>query len=171
MITMTMPPQTYESIVLDFGYYDNNMSIESSFIGNTTNTTKINDSNFIIDILNKILQKKEEYKTSSMNNNSIGENMKKTYYYTKQKIEIFDSVYEFKCDFIYTIKYEDNVYIAENNLFNIFGYGETIAEAENQLYESIDDLWAVYVEENDENLNDGALELKKQIMDNIRKIK
>lgn len=171
MITMTMPPQTYESIVLDLDYYNKNMSIENSFIENTTNTTKLNDSNFIIDILNKILQKKEEYKTGSMNNNSIGENMKKTYYYTKQKIEISDSVYEFKCDFIYTIKLEDNVYIAENDLFNIFGYGETMAEAEKQLYESVDDLWDVYVEENDENLDEGALELKKKIMSKIRKIK
>lgn len=171
MVTMTMPPQTYESVVLDYSYYDSNMSIENSFIGNITNTTKINDNNFIIDILNKLLQKKEEYETSSMNNNAIGENMKKTYYYNKHRIEIFDNVYEFKCDLIYTVKYEDDVYIAENNLFNIFGYGETIAEAENQLYESINDLWDIYVEENDENLNDGALELKKQIMSNIRKIK
>ena len=171
MITMTMPPQTYESIVLDSSYYDNNMSIESLFIGNITNTTKINDSKVIIDILNKMLQKKEEYKTSSMNNNAIGENMKKTYYYTKHKIEIFDSVYEFKYDFIYTIKFEEDVYIAESNLFNMFGYGDTIAEAENQLYELIDNLWIVYVEENDENLDSGALELKKEIIDNIRKIK
>ena len=88
-----------------------------------------------------------------------------------QKIEISDSVYEFKCDFIYTIKLEDNVYIAENDLFNIFGYGETMAEAEKQLYKSIDDLWVIYVEENDENLDKGALELKKEIMNKIRRIK
>ncbi|MFR3156033.1 MAG: hypothetical protein ACLTON_03665 [Christensenellales bacterium] len=171
MVTMTMPPQTNESIVLDFNYYNKNMSIENSFIDNTTNTTKINDSNIIIDILNKILQNKDEYKTSSMNNNSIGENMKKTYYYTKQRIEILDSIYEFKCDFIYTIKLDGNVYIAENDLFNIFGYGETMAEAENQLYESVDDLWNVYVEESDENLDDGAINLKKEIVNKIRKIK
>ena len=46
-----------------------------------------------------------------------------------------------------------------------------MAEAEKQLYKSIDDLWVIYVEENDENLDKGALELKKEIMNKIRRIK
>ena len=46
-----------------------------------------------------------------------------------------------------------------------------MAEAENQLYESVDDLWNVYVEESDENLDDGAINLKKEIVNKIRKIK
>ncbi len=169
MVTMTIPPNIQENIVLDYSYCGDNKSIEYPFIENTTNTTNLDNSKITIDILN-ILGKKYTYDIGSMNTNSIGEDMQKIYYYTKERIEFIEKIYEFNSKFIYSIKKEDDVYVAENEFFGIFGYGDTIAEAEKELYQSVDDLWAVYVEEKDENLDEGALVLKKKIIDNIRKI-
>ena len=172
MTTMTMPPITYSNVAIDASYNDDKFSIKSPLIENTTNiTTKIRDTYlYIISEMEKELANSKVYPTSSMNNNTIGENMNDIYYYSKRQIEVNNNKYLFENEFIYLIKFEDDMYIAENSLFNIFGYGNTITEAENDLYENIDDLWDVYVEADDNNLDDGALLLKKNLMENIRKI-
>ncbi len=92
------------------------------------------------------------------------------YYKTKNEIEILGHLYKFESNFIYSITKEDEGIIAENEYFNIFGYGDTAEEAEQELYEYINDLWECYVEEDDENLDESAISLKEKLLKNIRKI-
>lgn len=92
------------------------------------------------------------------------------YYKNKNEIKILDHLYKFEYNFIYSITKEDDCIIAENEYFNIFGYGDTIEEAENELFEYINYLWESYVEDSDENLDQSAIELKEKLISNIRKI-
>ena len=92
------------------------------------------------------------------------------YYKNKNEIKILDHLYKFESNFIYSITKEDDCIIAENEYFNIFGYGDTIEKAENELFEYINDLWESYVEDSDENLDKSAIELKEKLISNIRKI-
>ena len=113
------------------------------------------------------------YKSIMLNNTNInmlsGVIMSK-YYKAKSEIEILEHLYKFKSNFIYSITKEEEGFIAENEYFNIFGYGDTAEEAEKELYEYINDLWECYVEENDENLDESAIKLKENLLENIRKI-
>ena len=113
------------------------------------------------------------YKSIMLNNTNInmlsGVIMSK-YYKAKSEIEILEHLYKFKSNFIYSITKEEEGFIAENEYFNIFGYGDTAEEAEKELYEYINDLWECYVEEDDENLDESAIKLKENLLENIRKI-
>lgn len=92
------------------------------------------------------------------------------YYKSISEVKISDYLYKFEFNFIYSITKEEECIIAENEFFNIFGYGQTIEEAENELFEYINVLWEAYVEENDENLDQSAIVLKKKILKSIRKL-
>lgn len=109
------------------------------------------------------------YDTNLNINVLSGVNMSK-YYKVKSEIRILDHLYVFKSNFIYSITKEDEGFIAENEYFNIFGYGETAEEAEKELYEYINDLWECYAEEDDENLDESAIILKGKLLESIRKI-
>lgn len=175
--TMTMSPKLCNKIIWDSEFDEDNMSIEKVFIENTTEVQSKLLRNKL-NILIEFFREKYEYKWSNMNNMSIDEDvnnmsinddMNKAYY-TKKRIEINDNIYEFETFFMYLIRYEDNMFIAENEYFEILGYGNTISEAEKELYENIEDLWTIYAMESDENLDNGAIELKNKLLKSIRKM-
>lgn len=139
----------------------------------TSDTTNIIDKyeETIMDLLYKILRNKETYKHSSINTEYIGENMQK-YYYTKRSVSYNNITFEFQIDFIYEI-YKDlseNLFIAQNEFFNICGYGDTINEAEQDLYNTLYELWKIYAEESDDKLDKKAKEIKQKLLTNIRKL-
>lgn len=129
------------------------------------------DSNLINLIDSWLLNKKQLYINTASTSDFPGETMFKPYYIKKQQIDINSNSYEFVSEFIYLIKLEDGMYIAENEFFEIFGYGETVEQAEEELFLCIDDLWNVYVEELDQNLDKSALLLKNKLLENVRKMK
>ena len=92
------------------------------------------------------------------------------YYKNKNEIKVLDHLYKFEYNFIYSITKEEDCIVAENEYFNIFGYGDTVEEAENDLFEYINNLWESYVDEDDENLDESAIALKEKLLSNIRKI-
>lgn len=92
------------------------------------------------------------------------------YYINKKEIKIFNHLYKFTSDFMYSIIRDEDGFIAENEYFNIFGYGDTVEEAEKGLYEYVNDLWECYAEEDDKNLDESAIKLKEKLLENIRKI-
>lgn len=112
---------------------------------------------------------KDEIDNCTDTNILSGVDMSK-YYKKITEIEILGHLYEFESNFIYSITEEDGSIIAENEYFNVFGYGDTIDEAEKELYEYINYLWEFYAEEDDENLDDSAIALKHKLIENIRKI-
>ena len=99
----------------------------------------------------------------------LGDFMSK-YYINKNEIKIFNHLYKFTSDFMYSIIRDEDGFIAENEYFNIFGYGDTVEEAEKELYEYVNDLWECYAEEDDKNLDESAIKLKEKLLGNIRKI-
>ena len=99
----------------------------------------------------------------------LGDFMSK-YYINKNEIKIFNHLYKFTSDFMYSIVRNEDGFIAENEYFNIFGYGDTVEEAEKELYEYVNDLWECYAEEDDKNLDESAIKLKEKLLENIRKI-
>lgn len=92
------------------------------------------------------------------------------YYKRISEVKVQDHLYKFESNFIYSITKEEECIVAENEFFNIFGYGDTIEEAEKELYSYINDLWECYVEDNDENLDESAIILKEKLLTNIRKV-
>ena len=128
---------------------------------------KNNIKDIIYSLYSNISKKTMPYST---NINMLSGVVMSKYYKRKNEIHVLDHLYKFDFNFIYSITREDNCIIAENEFFNIFGYGDSVEEAEQELYEYINDLWECYVEENDENLDDSAIELKHKLMNNIRKV-
>jgi len=62
--------------------------------------------------------------------------------------------------------YKDNgYYVIEYKPLNIVVYTKTEAEAMKQLKDEIDILWNAYVLEDDDNLTEGAIKLKRKLMD------
>ena len=129
-------------------YKNNIRDILYSYYNNFCKSTMPNDTN--ISILSGVTMSK--------------------YYKVKSEIKVLEHLFKFKSSFIYSITKEKEGFIAENEYFNIFGYGDTAEEAEKELYEYIDDLWECYVEEDDENLDESAIKLKEKLLENIRKI-
>lgn len=139
------PEYTMDSV----SKYKNNIrDILYSYYNNFCKSTMPNDTN--ISILSGVTMSK--------------------YYKVKSEIKVLEHLFKFKSSFIYSITKEKEGFIAENEYFNIFGYGDTAEEAEKELYEYIDDLWECYVEEDDENLDESAIKLKEKLLENIRKI-
>ena len=62
------------------------------------------------------------------------------------------------------IKKEGEYYTLDFSPFDLYLWGETRAEVEDELYASLDGLWRAYALEKDENLTAGAKELKRQIL-------
>lgn len=158
-------------IALDYNQKAEIRSIEEVFPEYTNSASKVINSS-IINLLNNWFSNKKEkdIKTASISDFS-GEMMFKPYYVKKQQVNINSNSYEFVSEFIYIIKLEDDMYIAENEFFEIFGYGETVEQAEQELFLCIEDLWNVYVEELDDNLDESALILKDKLLKNVRKMK
>lgn len=159
---------------LDFDCCEENQNNSISPIHSeyTTIGTIVNQKcDVIIDLIRNFLINKFLTGKNSINNEGDTESMEKNYY-TKKQIEYKNTVFEFKNDFMYYI-YKDNsddIYIAMNDFFDIVGYGDSLGEAEEDLYNTIYELWEIYVDEKDENLDNNAIILKKKLMDNIRKI-
>ena len=170
MINSTTTTQTkIPAIIMDYNEKCEVRSIEDIF-PEYTNSKAVKYNDIIIDVINKWITNLDrmETRTTSLND-KLGEFMNLPYFVTKKNISTNGNIYEFLTDFIYVVKCENNMYIAENEFFNIFGYGETIEEAENELFSCIEDLWNVYVEEENENLDGNAIILKDKIINSIRK--
>lgn len=147
--------------------YSMNLSKTEYTKTDTANILK-NDEERIIRLFYKILT---NYQESSINARFLGEDMEKIYY-IKKKICYNNITFEFNIDFIYEI-YKDiseNLYIAQNEFFNICGYGDTAKEAEQDLYNTLYELWQVYAEENNDNLDDKAKKIKKKLITSVRKL-
>ena len=168
MSTMTMNKPFF---CVDNNEKRNNYSMNLSKTEYTkTDTANIlkNDEERIIRLFYKILT---NYQESSINARFLGEYIEKIYY-TKKKICYNNITFEFNIDFIYEI-YKDiseNLYIAQNEFFNICGYGDTAKEAEQDLYNTLYELWQVYAEENDDNLDNKAKKIKKKLITSVRKL-
>lgn len=165
--TATIQSSPPPRVLWDYNEKAEIRSIETMFPEYNNNVSNIKDH-----ILRIILENREIFnlKNSSIDN-TIGDVMDTSYYITKNQIDILGHLYEFESGFIYSVREEDNMYIVENEFFNIFGYGETKEEAENELYIYINDLWEGYAEETEENLDNSGLILKNKLLNNIRKIK
>ena len=100
----------------------------------------------------------------------IGDNMQQKKYWKEiEKLQCENHVYEFKKNFIYVIYLCNGIFVAENEYFDIYGYGDTIQEAEQDMARTLENLWNIYVLEEDTNLDDGAKELKQKLQENIIK--
>ena len=122
------------------------------------------------DLLYNLYNKKVKSRNSETNTNILyGIDMTK-FYKTKNIIKISNHLYKFIDPFIYSIQKKEGEVITRNEYFNIFGYGETLEEAEEDLFEYVNELWESYVEEDDENLDDSAIKLKNNLLRTIRKI-
>jgi hypothetical protein len=88
----------------------------------------------------------------------------------KMKIKTNNSVYQFTTKLVYTIIKEEGTYVAKNDFFDIIGYGNSINEAEEDLFSSIDNIWNIYAIEKDENLDTNAKEYKRKILKYIEKL-
>lgn len=137
---------------------------------NTANNLKMYKDT-VKDLLYKLLNDMLKNAHSSINTQTLGESMDKTYY-TKNKIFYNDTTFVFNIEFIYEV-YKDvseNLYIAQNEFFDICGYGDTINEAEQDLYNTLYELWEIYAEENDDNLDSKAKQIKEKLITNVRKL-
>jgi hypothetical protein len=106
--------------------------------------------------------------TDSTNTTCIGESMQQIKYCKElKKIEYNNHIYEFNENFIYVIYLCDGIFVAENEYFNVYGYGDTVKDAEEDMACTLEDLWNIYVLEDDNNLDDGAKELKLKLQKNI----
>lgn len=174
MSTMTMTAPFF-CIDVDEEQQDvQNSSIAlSDFAYTKTNTANIINKyqTKLIDIICELLKNGESYEHSSVNNKLLGEFMEK-YYYTKRKIYYNNTTFEFNIDFFYEI-YKDiseDLYIAQNEFFDIYGYGDTLFEAEQDLYNTLYELWEIYAEEDDNNLDNKAKAIKEKLITYIRKL-
>lgn len=132
------------------------------------NTQYVNCYTSLLQLYNK---KNKNIKLYSINIDefNLGVSMSK-YYKNKNIIKILKHLYKCEKPFIYSIKKCENGVIAENEYLNIYGYGENAAEAEQELFKYVNDLWENYVEEDDKNLDKSAIVLKEKIKDSMRKI-
>ena len=133
----------------------------------TSNKFNDNVKDIIYELINNVSIDKLPYST---NTDWVSGVAMQKYYKGIREVKLPDHLYKFDTVFIYSIKKEDECIIAENEFFNIFGYGNTVEDAEKELFEYINDLWECYVEENDENLDESAILLKQKLLNSIRKV-
>lgn len=139
-----------------------NYSIELPEDTYTTIGEKCNDLQSILERINR------DSNIENANTTCIGDVMQQIKYCKEvNKIQYENHIYKFDVKFIYVIYLCDGIFVAENEYFNIFGYGDTMKEAENDMASTLEDLWNVYVLEDDNNLDDGAKELKQKLQKNI----
>lgn len=139
-----------------------NYSIEFPKNSYTTIGVEYNNLQLILESINRTSNIK------NTNTTCIGEVMQQRKYCKEiNEIKYENHIYKFNTNFIYVIYLCDGIFVAENEYFNIFGYGDTIKEAENDMASTLEDLWNIYVLENDYNLDDGAKELKQKLQKNI----
>lgn len=119
-------------------------------------------------ILKKMLYNNSYNKTSNVNNNIIGDYIMPDKEYVKSFTELYDVAHDKiiklskKIDFIITLD-EDGFYYT-NQLYNIFIYGKTQMDAENNLFEELKFQYDSYATENDNNLDSNARKLKYNLL-------
>lgn len=65
---------------------------------------------------------------------------------------------------------EDNGYIYDNDDLEMYLYGETVKELKESFYEDLVVSWKLYVKCEEEELTDGAKELRKKLLNLIKEI-
>ncbi len=119
-------------------------------------------------ILKKMLHNNSYNKPNDVNNNIIGDYIMTNKEYVKSFTELYDVAHDKKVklskkiDFIITSD-EDGFYYT-NQLYNIFVYGKTQTDAENNLFEELKFQYDSYVTENDNNLDSNAKKLKYNLL-------
>lgn len=142
--TMTIPQQSYEYV------------------------EKVNWEYQYDAILKKILHNNSYNKPSNVNNNIIGDYIMTDKEYVKSFTELYDVAHDRKIklskkiDFVVTSD-EDGFYYT-NQLYNIFIYGKTQTDAENNLFEELKFQYDSYAIENDNNLDSNAKKLKYNLL-------
>lgn len=160
-ISLQRPVEYYYDITQKEKSIINNFCIELP--KNTYTTIGINNYD-LQDTLKRINQL---FHNKNTNTTSIGEIVQQKYIKKLDKIQYNNHTYEFNFNFIYMIYLCDGIFVAENEYFNLIGYGDTIKEAEEDMYSTLEDLWNIYVLEDDKNLDNGAKQLKQKLQKNI----